>query len=252
MITATGKLQSFNLEFVGTNDTAKLEVLVNANTAVVPFTFIGDRALNAMALLGDPGLGAGQLPLGTIVRVTGEQGFRYWEGDEERGPKTFTTELSANELIVVGSVAPESTSFMHQGVLFDYQAVQGQGQNGTYTRHSVKLLVPSYKKGELQPQAAIELNVNEDLAAEVSRNVGNFVVVAGTVGSFEWTPKRGKNIGVPQRSLKYHAAQVVSLSTPAWITAHDAFQVPAVAPAAPTYTPPAAQGAVNHFDTPLF
>lgn len=248
MITTTGKLTNSVFEFVGSNGTPKLTVDVTAGNKVIPATFIGDRALNALALLGD-GTNGNVAP-GTLVRVLSEPTFRHWEGDAERGPKTFTTELAGLDLMILGTVGAEDASFMFQGVLHSYNERHGEGQNGPYTIRTMQLALPVHKKDAVIPQAWLEMRMTDQSILEAQKANGQFVLVAGKVSSRVWTPKSGKNAGVPQRSFDYTIEQVMPLSMPAWIAGHAAFAIPEQAGTAPVPAPAPAPAAT--FDTPLF
>lgn len=252
MINAIGKLTSTTFEFVGANETPKLTIELSCEGSVVPVTFIGDKALNALALLGDPGYGAGTVVPGTVLSVTCEPGFRFWEGNEEQAAKTFTTELQGLDVLVLGTVGPEQAGFYFQGVLHDYKEVQAEGKSGGYTRRTALLAVAVHKKGEILPGASLEMNISADIARPAQEAMGQLVILRGKVASFEWTPKKGKNVGVPQRSIKYTAESIISLNKPGWITAHSAFQVANTVAPTPVLAAAPIPAALSGMDTPLF
>lgn len=248
MITTTGKLENYSLEYIGASQMPKLKILVSANGKMVPFAFIGDKALNAIALLGDGTHGSAHP--GTLVRLVGEPSFRRWDGDEARPGRTFTEgDLSANELMVLGTSGLEDSTFTMQGVLHSI----GSRQGGEVTYYSCKLRLATYKKGELVEDCDLELDIHKDAVVEYQRAIGSFVVVSGEAESFTWTAKSGTRAGEQQRSLKLRGTKVHAISTPSWIAGHDAFSgilAPAAAPAAPAYVP--APAAVAPADLPLF
>lgn len=248
MITTTGKLENYSLEYIGASQMPKLKILVSANGKMVPFAFIGDKALNAIALLGD-GTNGSAHP-GTLIRLVGEPSFRRWDGDEARPGRTFTEgDLSANELMVLGTSGLEDSTFTLQGVLHGL----GSRQGGEVTYYSCKLRLAQYKKGELVEDCDLELDIHKDSVMDYQRAIGSFVVVSGEAESFTWTAKSGTRAGEQQRSLKLRGTKVHAISTPSWIAGHDAFGniLGPVAPAAPVYTaPPVA--APSATDLPLF
>lgn len=245
MINVTGKLQNLSFEYVGTNETPKLTIELNCNGAVIPVPFIGNAALNALALTGIPGDANGCLPNGVILSVYATPGFRYWEGNETQAAKTFNTELTGVNLLVLGTLGADASRFYFQGLLHDFQTQTGEGQNGPWTRHSVKLAVSYHTKNEgALPGAVFELTVPEAMLADVQNALGQFTVVSGTVGSYAWIAKSGKNVGQQQRALRYTVGSVAALGNPAWVTAHPSFAVPAPV-ATPAVAAPAAVAPAN-------